>query len=147
MQTRKLLTALAVVAFTTIMVSCNNSTESKAEKLEDAKEDVIEARKDLNEARLDSANEYAKYRSDVQQRLQANEELIAATKVQMKANRKAFDANAENALMELELQNAKLKKTLNEYKEGTYSSWEIFKMNFNTEVDNLGKSISALSKK
>jgi hypothetical protein len=49
--------------------------------------------------------------------------------------------------MELELQNAKLKKTLKEYKEDTYSSWEIFKMNFNTEVDNLGKSISALSKK
>jgi hypothetical protein len=147
MQTRKLFTALAVVALTTTMVSCNNSTESKAEKLEDAKEDVIEARKDLNEARLDSANEYAKYRADVQLRLQANEELIAATKVQMKANRKAFDANAENALMELELQNAKLKKTLKEYKEDTYSSWEIFKMNFNTEVDNLGKSISALSKK
>jgi hypothetical protein len=110
MQTRKLFTALAVVALTTTMVSCNNSTESKAEKLEDAKEDVIEARKDLNEARLDSANEYAKYRADVQLRLQANEDLIAATKVQMKANRKAFDANAENVLMELELQNAKLKK-------------------------------------
>ncbi|MCU0322748.1 MAG: hypothetical protein MUE72_10045 [Chitinophagaceae bacterium] len=147
MQTRKFLTLLSVAIFTTVVTSCNNGTESKTEKLEDAKEEVIEARKDLNEARLDSANEYAKYRADVQQRLQANEDLIAATKVQMKANKAAFDANAEKTLFELEQQNANLRATINDYKEGSYSTWENFKSSFNKQVDDLGKSISALSKK
>ena len=147
MQTRKFLTLLSVAIFTTVVTSCNNGTESKTEKLEDAKEEVIEARKDLNEARLDSANEYAKYRADVQQRLQANEDLIAATKVQMKTNKAAFDANAEKTLFELEQQNANLRATINDYKEGSYSTWETFKSSFNKQVDDLGKSISALSKK
>ncbi len=146
-QTKKLLMLLSVIAFTTIIVSCNNDKQSSEEKLQESKDQLIEAKKDLEEARVDSAKAYNEYRADVMRRIQANEDLIAATRSQMKANKSAFDINAEKTLFVLEQQNALLKTTIHDYKEASYATWEIFKSNFNKQVDDLGKSISALSKK
>ncbi len=139
--------ALISYAATVAMISCNNSTESKAEKVEEAKENVKDATKELNEARLDSAKQYANYRSEIEQRLIANDNEIAAIKIQIKAEKADTRSNSEKELDKLTQQNNRLKTTLKEHADGSYSTWELFKISLNREVDELGKSISALSHK
>lgn len=134
-------------AATIAIVSCNNSTESKAEKVEEAKENVKDATKELNEARLDSAAQYAKYRAEIEQKLLANDQEIAAIKIQIKAEKADTRSNSEKELDKLIQQNNRLKTTLKEHSDGSYSTWELFKISLNKEVDELGKSISALAHK
>ena len=126
------------------IVGCN-SPKQKAEKLENAEENVIEAQQELNEAVIDSTNEYDRFKAESEAKLIANDVKIAALKDQLKADKKEIRTKYEKQLTELEQKNAKLKSNIAEYKETDKSNWEKFKVSFNEDLDALGKAISGIA--
>lgn len=126
------------------IVGCN-SPKQKAEKLENAEENVIEAQQELNEAVIDSTNEYDRFKAESEAKLIANDVKIAALKDQLKADKKEIRTKYEKQLTELEQKNAKLKSNIAEYKETDKNKWEKFKVSFNEDLDALGKAISGIA--
>ncbi|MES2592847.1 MAG: hypothetical protein V4608_13270 [Bacteroidota bacterium] len=138
-----LLGCIAIVGLT----NCNNSHETKVEnaeqKVEEAKADVIEATVNLEEARLNSA-EYVEYKEEAETKLKNN-----GLKIEELLNSQNKEFRSENIkfLEDLNQKNAKLRARIQEQKEGGKNKWESFKLDFNKEMDELGRAISAMVEK
>lgn len=137
---------LAVVASITLL-SCNNSPKDKEENLNEAKDEVVDARADLTEARLDSINDFNKYKVSIERKLTDNELVIADLKSKNDSKDKSTQALYLQQLNKLELKNAELKSKLENYKQGPEQKWELFQVDFNKEMDDLGKSISNMAER
>jgi hypothetical protein len=139
-----LLSTIALIMFT----SCsNNSPENKAEKVEEAKSNVVDATIDLNKAIQDSINEYNKFKNEFEMKIKDNEMQIAALKEKVKLEKAEIRMEQEKELDELAEKNAKLKKDFANYKETGKDKWEAFKLSFNKGMDEVGKSISSMAKR
>ena len=136
---------MALAGIVILGIAGCNSPKQKAEKLENAEENVIEAQQELNEAVIDSTNEYDRFKAESEAKLIANDVKIAALKDQLKADKKEIRTKYEKQLTELEQKNAKLKSNIAEYKETDKSNWEKFKVSFNEDLDALGKAISGIA--
>ena len=145
MKTTKL--KLSVIACIVVfgITNCTNSPKQKADKLEDAQENLINAENDLQEAVLDSTNEYDRYKFESETKLQENDLKIAELKAKMRADKIEIRTKYEKQLSELEQKNSKLKTNIADYKESDKNKWEKFKKDFNQEMDELGKSISRMA--
>ena len=139
------LKTMALAGIVILGIAGCNSPKQKAEKLENAEENVIEAQQELNEAVIDSTNEYDRFKAESEAKLIANDVKIAALKDQLKADKKEIRTKYEKQLTELEQKNAKLKSNIAEYKETDKSNWEKFKVSFNEDLDALGKAISGMA--
>ena len=136
---------MALAGIVILGIAGCNSPKQKAEKLENAEENVIEAQQELNEAVIDSTNEYDRFKAESEAKLIANDVKIAALKDQLKTDKKEIRTKYEKQLTELEQKNAKLKSNIAEYKETDKSNWEKFKVSFNEDLDALGKAISGIA--
>ena len=139
------LKTMALAGVVILGIAGCSSPKQKAEKLENAEENVIEAQQELNEAVIDSTNEYDRFKAESEAKLIANDVKIAALKDQLKADKKEIRTKYEKQLTELEQKNAKLKSNIAEYKETDKSNWEKFKVSFNEHLDALGKAISGIA--
>jgi chromosome segregation ATPase len=139
------LKTMALAGIVILGIAGCNSPKQKAEKLENAEENVIEAQQELNEAVIDSTNEYDRFKAESEAKLIANDVKIAALKDQLKTDKKEIRTKYEKQLTELEQKNAKLKSNIAEYKETDKSNWEKFKVSFNEDLDALGKAISGIA--
>lgn len=139
------LKTMALAGIVILGIAGCNSPKQKAEKLENAEENVIEAQQELNEAVIDSTNEYDRFKAESEAKLIANDVKIAALKDQLKTDKKEIRTKYEKQLTELEQKNAKLKSNIGEYKETDKSNWEKFKVSFNEDLDALGKAISGMA--
>ena len=139
------LKTMALAGIVILGIAGCNSQKQKAEKLENAEENVIEAQQELNEAVIDSTNEYDRFKAESEAKLIANDVKIAALKDQLKTDKKEIRTKYEKQLTELEQKNAKLKSNIAEYKETDKSNWEKFKVSFNEDLDALGKAISGMA--
>ena len=139
------LKTMALAGIVILGIAGCNSPKQKAEKLENAEENVIEAQQELNEAVIDSTNEYDRFKAESEAKLIANDVKIAALKDQLKTDKKEIRTKYEKQLTELEQKNAKLKSNIAEYKETDKSKWEKFKVSFNEDLDALGKAISGIA--
>ena len=139
------LKTMALAGIVILGIAGCNSPKQKAEKLENAEENVIEAQQELNEAVIDSTNEYDRFKAESEAKLIANDVKIAALKDQLKTDKKEIRTKYEKQLTELEQKNAKLKSNIAEYKETDKSNWEKFKESFNEDLDALGKAISGIA--
>jgi hypothetical protein len=79
--------SFVVCVAATGIVSCNNSTEKKEEKVNEAVADVAVASQELAQARLDSAREYNAYKAEVEAKLIENDRNIANLKIEIKKKR------------------------------------------------------------
>ena len=139
------LKTMALAGIVILGIAGCNSPKQKAEKLENAEENVIEAQQELNEAVIDSTNEYDRFKAESEAKLIANDVKIAALKDQLKTDKKEIRTKYEKQLTELEQKNAKLKSNIAEYKDIDKSNWEKFKVSFNEALDALGKAISGIA--
>ena len=139
------LKTMALAGIVILGIAGCNSPKQKAEKLENAEENVIEAQQELNEAVIDSTNEYDRFKAESEAKLIANDVKIAALKDHLKTDKKEIRTKYEKQLTELEQKNAKLKSNIAEYKETDKSNWEKFKVSFNEDLDALGKAISGIA--
>jgi hypothetical protein len=139
-----LLTAIASL----MLVGCNNSPKEKEVELEDAQEDVIDAKVALQQSKLDSINDYNTFKNSIELKIDENQKQINEIAIKVdRSNDKNRAANVKE-LAKLEEKNQELKTKLNEYdQQGTAEKWELFKVEVNNDIDELGKSISNMAER
>jgi hypothetical protein len=143
MKTRIVYNFLLAILASIAISSCNKSTKAKEEVLIDAKKEVETAKEDLEEATSDSIVEFNKYKNSVQRKLAENEKVISDLKASIKEKDLKTQTLYFKQLENLQLRNAELKLKIETYKQGPTQKWELFKLDFNNELDKLGKSISS----
>ena len=139
---KKRITAVAVMAFMAFALLFSCQTNSK--KIENAQENVAKANAELFQALKDSIQEY---RSVTQVKLIENEKRLAEYKIKIANEKKANKAKYEAELAKLEKKNNDLKLKLENYNEEGDEKWEAFKAEFNSDMENLGKSFKDLTVK
>ncbi len=141
----KLVLLAAIVSM--VYISCNNSPKAKEENLNEAKDEVVDAKADLVESTKDSINDFKKYKESIEKKLVENDKVIADLKSKNNSKDISTKELYVNQLDKLEKKNAELKHKIEDYKEGPEQKWELFKVDFNKDVDDLGKSISNIAQR
>ncbi|MBC7411778.1 MAG: peptidase M23 [Bacteroidia bacterium] len=130
-------------ATTLVVASCSTSSE----KLEDAKENMVEAHEDLDKANETYLADVATYRIETADKINANNQSIIEFNARIENEKKDAKADYKKKITELEAKNSDMKKRLEEYKVDTKENWEIFKAEFNYDMEELGKSFKDLTVK
>lgn len=138
-----LIITLSIFTLAIMISSCQTS----AEKVQSAKEKVLEAEDNLDKARIDSITEYQQFKMDYEEKIAAHELIIADFKARIANEKKENKASYEKALAELEQKNTDMKKTLAEYKAEGKNNWEFFKTEFSRDLNKLGDAVNELVKK
>jgi molybdopterin converting factor small subunit len=131
-----------------VMVSCNSPEQKVAnanEGVTEAKAGMVEADKALAQAKLDSAADYATFKKDEEIKLKENEVKIAQLKAELKTEKKEIQEKKEKEIAALQEKNETMKTRMNEFKAGASDKWAAFKLGFNKDMDELGKSISSMA--
>jgi chromosome segregation ATPase len=142
---RKSILAFAACTFITgaIFTSCN----TPAKKVENAQGNVIEANKDLDQANKEYLADIENYRKETANRIAANDQTIVELKAKIEHQKKAVRAEYRKKIAELEQKNSEMKKKMESYKEEGKDKWEVFKAEFNHDMDELGKAFKDLTVK
>ena len=126
------------------LTSCksdNEKVEAAKEDVIDAKENELEAESDLQEAKTDSVSDYTRLKAETNALVAKNETRIAEFKVKLKtenaANQKKFQVQIDN----LEAKNNELKRDLNNYADAGKEKWDTFKTRVKKSVDDIDKDI------
>ncbi|CAN5422115.1 hypothetical protein BH10BAC1_BH10BAC1_02360 [soil metagenome] len=141
---KKSIFTLALITFVTgtMLTSCSSS----AEKVDAAKADIETAQHDLDKAKEDYNEQYAKFKLESDQKITANEQLIADLKEYSKNKKKEAKITYDKAVSDLEETNEAMKAKVRDYKEEGNDKWESFKREFNHDMEELGQSITDLTK-
>lgn len=145
---KKILFTIAVaITFTTgtILTGCQSSEQKEdaaEQKVEDAKEDLKDVQQDANtEAqKVATAEEWKAFRSDTEVKIQNNQKRIDDLRVQLNKPGKTLDPLYAKRIETLENENNELRMRMDNY-EKSQSDWEKFKMEFNHDMDELGRSL------
>lgn len=127
------------------MTSCNNSPTAKEEDVKEATQDLIDAEADLNKAEYDSISDFNTFKESIQLKLVENQNVIDDLKLKITSKGKVERDIDEVEINKLEKRNTELKLKIENYEQGPAQKWELFKVDFNNEMDNLGKSISEMA--
>ncbi|MDI1354171.1 MAG: hypothetical protein PSX36_04605 [bacterium] len=130
-----------------VLSGCSSGTQAKTEKVESATTELNKANKELQDARVDSVNAHRKYKVELEIKLRENDQKIAELKNKLKEENKDLRANYQKQVDALDKKNSDLKDRVAQYQEESAEKWETFKMEFNQEMDDLGKSISKTAQK
>ena len=147
MKTQLMMRFLFACILLTGMVSCTGTPKDEAQKVEDAKVNVIAAQNDLDKARDDSAKEFQAYKDASDLRIQENENKIADLTEAIRAEKAETRSAHQKEVDELDAQNAKMTLRIKEFKEDSKVAWDKFKVGFNKDMDKLGTAISSISLK
>jgi hypothetical protein len=161
--------ALVAIATGSIFTSC----DSKAEKVEEAKEDVRDANAGVRDAKADlreaehnakeaqhDANdaqhavnegqrelnaEYPQFRTEAEARIAESERRIALLHAELnRPGQGPLDGLREKKIIDLERRNAQLKSRLYSY-ENERTDWATFKREFQRDMDGIAKSCRDLA--
>jgi len=141
----RILMSIGLIGF--ILIGCNNSPKAKEGELNEAKEDVVNAKAELEQSKLDSVSDFNKYKESIQIKLVENEKKIGELRFKLNSKDKSTKELYEQQLSKLELKNTELKIKISEYQQGPEQKWEVFKSDFNKDMDDLGKSISNMAER
>ena len=129
------------------------SCQSPTEKVDEAKTNVTEAKQDLQQAQSEADSKVIKiadelqwktFKDETEVKIKDNEKLIKSIKAKMSNKDKAKDVAYSNQIDALEMENAKFKDRMYNY-EINKSDWESFKLEFNHDMDELGKALKDFS--
>lgn len=136
--------ALAAGTFITgaVLISC----KSPEEKVESAKENVIDASKKLDEAQEAYLVEMENYKLETAKELEANDKTISDIEAKIEHERADVKANYQKKIAELKEKNQKMKDKMKNYKAEGKEKWESFKSEFKHDMDELGKAFKDLGK-
>jgi uncharacterized protein YaaN involved in tellurite resistance len=141
MKRSTLILATGLFISTTVFTSCNSS----AQKVENAKENVIEAAADLNKANEDYISDMNNYRVVANEKITANDNSIILFKKRMEDQKQEAKAEYNKKIEALEKKNTDIKKKLSDYKADGQASWDLFKTEFTREIKELDEAISSLT--
>ncbi|WP_133607162.1 hypothetical protein [Flavobacterium cheniae] len=145
MKTYILKTILTTSIIGLFMTSCNNSPTAKEEDVKEATQDLIDAEADLNQAEYDSISDFNTFKESIQLKLVENQKVIDDLKLKITSKGKVERDIDEVEINKLEKRNTDLRLKIENYEQGPAQKWELFKVDFNNELDDLGKSISEMA--
>ena len=131
---------LALAAFALMAGAMSTSCNSSSQKVDDAQNSVKEARQDLDAANKEYLAEIENFRVEMAARIDANDKRIAELKANLVHEKKEARADYKKRIDALEQKNRDLKKEMDEYKATGRENWEIFKTEFNHDMDQLGQA-------
>jgi hypothetical protein len=139
----KILT-LTVIGFMTgiVFMGCQNTEEKNSQQ---PNESMVESKPDSQAVQTSYSDEWQSFKSTSEQKIQDNENSIAAFKVKMKKSGTKVKAKYNIEIANLVATNRAMKKKLEEYKNDGKSAWEDFKSGFNKDMDKLGKAVKNLT--
>jgi hypothetical protein len=139
---KSILSIITFTIFTVILTSCTSQPDSS--KVDKAAKEVQDAKEKLDKANTEYAEEVKNYRLDVQQKIDANKQLVSDLKNE-KALVKKEDAAARNAKIDaIEKRNEELEVRMTNYNNENKENWESFKREFNNDMSELGKAFKDL---
>jgi hypothetical protein len=125
---------------------CNFSAEQKVETSVITNPGAGNASSDFKLVARDSA-EFAHYKIESEKKLRENELLIADMRDKMNSEKKTGMANSEKQLDSLEVINSRLRNDMRMFSSQSKAVLDVFKKNFNKELEAIGKSISLLAER
>ncbi len=127
------------------LLSCNNNTDGTTDN-DDKKDTVVIEDKDntVNE-RVATAEEWAEFKREAEQKIDANEKRIAELREKRKKAGKVMDKVYEERIEALQERNRNLRLKITNY-ETNKTDWDKFKEEFNRDMDELGKAIGDIFK-
>lgn len=123
------------------------SAQEPNKEAEHARKELATANKNLDQAQKDSISDLKKFKADAILKIEKNDKDIAELKIRKKDTDKEIQKKYNKKVEEIEEKNNALRKQMDGYNERENNKWEIFKKEFNTKIDDLGKSISEMTKK
>lgn len=139
---KKLVSSIMLISIITgSMMSCN----SPSENVKDAQEDVADANEELEKAKEAYLADIEQYRKDNLERIEANNKLAQDYAIKMEKEKKEVRAEYKEKMKELEQKNNDMKMKMNDYKAEGKEKWEVFKAEYNHDMDELGKSFKDLT--
>ncbi len=133
---------VAVFAVSSLVISCN--TPSQKDGI--VKDEVVQAREELDKAREEFQAEMTKFKKESNEKISANEKLIADLKAVIKESKQNVKSQSAEQIAAAEKQNHDLKTRLAEFNDDSKEKWQSFKDEFNNDMYELGKSISNVTK-
>lgn len=91
------------------------------------------------------SNEWQQFRTESAQKIQDNENSIAAFKVKMEKSGTKMKAKYNKEIANLEKANRRMKRELEGYRYDGKTAWEKFKTGFNNDMDKIGKELKDLT--
>ena len=128
---------------TILLISC----ASPSEKVENAKEDVVDANNKLDTAIKNYQADINAYKIETASKIAANELAIKNFNSKIEYEKKELRASYLSKIEVLEKKNRDLKNKLDNYQDDGNDKWRTFKAEFGKEMDDLGKSIKDLASK
>jgi lipopolysaccharide export LptBFGC system permease protein LptF len=128
---------------TILLISC----ASPSEKVENAKEDVVDANNKLDTAIKNYQADINAYKIETASKITANELAIKNFNSKIENEKKELRASYLSKIEVLEKKNRDLKNKLDNYQDDGNDKWRTFKAEFGKEMDDLGKSIKDLASK
>jgi len=143
-------TAFAFVAIVLLAGTAFTGCKSRPEeKIEDAKENLLEAKHDVkaavNDALTAYRDEWQPFEFDAEARIRDNEYTMNGYKKKMVKADATQKAIFNKKIEELEQRNAELKRRLEEYHDEGKVKWEEFKQGFTHDMGELEKSLKELT--
>ena len=135
-----------ILASLFMTVATMTSCKTEAEKVDDSAEEVVEAQQDLDEAKADYEAQYNQFRLESDERITANEQLIADLKVYSKDKKNEAKVEYDKMIADLEAKNEAMKVRVRDYQDVGSDKWESFKREFNHDMDELGASLKDIGK-
>lgn len=139
-------TSLLAGAIFTSCQSNNQKVEAAKDKVQDARQDLIEAQTDAYDAEVVKINseEWKAFKIETENNIENNDLRIAELKVQLEKPGQTFDPIFKNRIEVLEQKNLDMKNRLSNYK-NNQSDWEVFKSEFNHDMEELQKDLREFS--
>jgi uncharacterized protein HemX len=137
MKQGKILTLAIAIGTAAIVMSCN----SPAKNLENAESNVVEAKEDLSKAQEEYAADVRLFRLETDKKITANEKEIADINEKIKKSKSKQRSEYEKQIVVLEQKNKTLKQKMDDYKADTNKDWQLFKTEFNKDMDELGLAL------
>lgn len=123
---------------TIVSITVNAQQDKKSEK---ARKDIAEAKEDLRLAKIDSVEDYQKFRVDADAKIAQNQLKIKELKEQKVSDNIEIKEKYQKKILVLEQKNNDLKNKIEESDKTKSSKWNSFKKEFNHDMEQLGKAI------
>ena len=138
---------LMVTLLCLLFVACKDTRNENEIELETARQGMQDAEKEAQESSDDSMKDYEAFREQFEMKINENEKHLEEAKKEIKASRGTIKLEKEKELSELEARNVKLKAQIQDFEQGSFENWEMFKTDLNKEMDEVSKSISEMANK
>lgn len=139
---KSFLTQAAIVLMSIAFITgCNTPTQ----KIENAQENVDDAKRDLKEANQGYLADIVAYREQTAKKIAENNQSILDFNARILAEKKEAQADYKKKIAALEQKNADMQKRMNDYNSDGKDNWDKFKIEFNRDMDELGKAFKDLT--